>query len=218
MKRMQATVPSTTGGRMAKLVVVFGLPGSSKTFHLPRIKKEHDAKLIRDSFKIDSFRNLAPIMCSRHFVDLISNLREGRNCVISDIAFCKKDRRKELAEAVQLHVPDVKIVWIPFENNPEQCRKNVKLVVVFGLPGSGKTFHLPRIKKEHDAKLIRDSFKKESFRNLAPIMCSRHFVDLISNLREGRNCVISDIAFCKKDRRKELAEAVQLHVPDVKIV
>ena len=56
---------------------------------------------------------------------MVCELRAGRNCVISDCEFCKKEVRKELTEVVTYHVPNVEIVWICFENNPEQCGKNV---------------------------------------------------------------------------------------------
>ena len=110
---------------MSKLIVVTGLPGSGKTFHLPRIKKEHDAQFLRDSFKKNAFFHQSAVTSSRHYVDMVCELRAGRNCVISDCEFCKKEVRKELTEVVTYHVPNVEIVWICFENNPEQCCKNV---------------------------------------------------------------------------------------------
>src|SRR5437879_1556954 len=110
---------------MAKLVIVVGLPGSGKTFHLPRLKQEYNAKYLRDSFKKNAFHGSSWITSSRHYVDLIGHLRDGHSCIISDIDFCKMEAREEAVEAIRYHVPDVEIRWICFENNPEQCRKNV---------------------------------------------------------------------------------------------
>ena len=109
---------------MAKLVIVVGLPGSGKTLHLPRFKREHNAEYLRDNFKEYAFRHSPWITYSRHYVDLICHLQNGHNCVIADIDFCKNDAREEAVKAVTYHVPGVEIHWICFENNPTQCRKN----------------------------------------------------------------------------------------------
>ncbi|MBI1877489.1 MAG: AAA family ATPase [Chloroflexi bacterium] len=110
---------------MAKLVIVVGLPGSGKTFNLPRFKKEHNAEYLRDSFKKNAFHDSGWITNSRHYVDLISQLRNGNNCIIADIDFCREEAREEAMAAIQYHVPGVEVQWICFENNPDQCRKNV---------------------------------------------------------------------------------------------
>jgi predicted kinase len=110
---------------MATLGVVMGLAGSGKTHHLPRFKREHDAKFMQDSFMKESHRHYTPIPCSRHYGNLIVALRSGHNCLISDSVFCKQESREELVEVLQLHTPGTEIKWICFENNPTQCRKNV---------------------------------------------------------------------------------------------
>jgi predicted kinase len=118
-------VSLSKGKNMPKLVVVMGLAGSGKTLHLPRLKAEHDAQFMQDSFMKDSHRHQKPIPCSRHYGNLIVNLRSGHNCVISDTVFCKEASRDELVSVLQLHAAGTEIIWFCFENNPEQCRKNV---------------------------------------------------------------------------------------------
>ncbi len=110
---------------MVKLVVVTGLAGSGKTAHLPEFQEEYGATCRRDSFMKNSFRHKEPIPCSRHFVDMICELRNGRNCIITDSAFCKVGSREELEGIVRELVSAVVFVWIAFDNNPEQCRLNV---------------------------------------------------------------------------------------------
>ncbi len=102
-----------------------GYGHSTSSPNTARLKKEYNAHFIRDSFKKNAFRHQSPVTSSRYYVDMIFNLRNGHNGVISDTAFCKEDTRLELMEVVEFHAPGTEIVWFCFANDPAQCRKNV---------------------------------------------------------------------------------------------
>ena len=63
---------------------------------------------------------------SRHYPQLIRDLREGKDCLIADIAFCDTWRRIEAEQVVKCDVPSVEINWLFFENDPEKCKANAR--------------------------------------------------------------------------------------------
>ncbi len=110
---------------MTKLIVVVGLPGSGKSYLVRCLAREYSAFSVEDYMK-ESINHLPLLTDSRHHNDLICSLREGRNCVIADIEFCKSLRRDELEKIVRDAVSGITIEWQYFENNPEKCIANVK--------------------------------------------------------------------------------------------
>ena len=110
---------------MTKFFVVIGLPGSGKSHLVRDLHKKYCAFAVEDYMK-DSIKGLPQLTKSQHHNKLMCSLREGRNCVIADIEFCKRCRRDELERIVQDVVPGIKIKWRYFENDPEKCIKNVK--------------------------------------------------------------------------------------------
>jgi predicted kinase len=93
-----------------------------------------------------------------------------------------------------------------------------KLVVIVGLPGSGKSTHLPRLMAEHGATYWRDSFKKNALRDCSHITHSRHYGSLLHALLKGENCVIADIDFCREQARREAVEFIALHAPTTEVI
>jgi hypothetical protein len=57
--------------------------------------------------------------------ELIAALREGKTCAISDIDFCRPNAQEE-ARAHLRSYADVAIEWWCFENDSQQCVRNVK--------------------------------------------------------------------------------------------
>ena len=112
------------------LTVVVGLPGSGKTTLLSKLRKKATG-LFADDF----MKNISPdspvkrdptFTDSRHYRTLITDLRKGRSCVISDIIFCDTLLRAVLALAVNIDVKNLKLDWKFFENDPEQCIINAR--------------------------------------------------------------------------------------------
>jgi hypothetical protein len=65
---------------------------------------------------------------SRHFGDLCQVLRNKGIFVISDIMLCTESFRSEALEAIDKIRPlkEIAIFWKCFENNPEQCKRNIE--------------------------------------------------------------------------------------------
>jgi hypothetical protein len=104
------------------LKIVIGLPGSGKTALLEKMRGQ--------GFRIfDDFRagEDAPFVeMSQNFGPLMDELLAGKDCAVSDIAFCEPEFRSEFFKSIQTRLPRQGIEWIYFENAPEKCRNNLK--------------------------------------------------------------------------------------------
>jgi predicted kinase len=110
---------------MAKVVIVVGLPGSGKSHFVKSHRSQYNGLVVCDYFK-DSLVPTLSLPGSRHYQDLLKSLREGRDCLIADIAFCQAPRRAETVRILAELVPAAIVEWVFFENNSEACRANIE--------------------------------------------------------------------------------------------
>jgi hypothetical protein len=93
-----------------------------------------------------------------------------------------------------------------------------EVVLIAGLPGSGKTTYLSQMSVGCWLDwLIFDDFKAQAFQDCAKFRSSTKFPELIRALREGRNCVVADINLCKAESREEAERDIAAEVPGVKL-
>jgi len=90
------------------------------------------------------------------------------------------------------------------------------LTVIVGLPGSGKSTLVEKMKREGAGFCVHD-FHANAHMNSPLVEHSRHYGDLIRSLRRGTDCVIADIAFCEPARRDNLERAVAREIPALRI-
>jgi len=89
-----------------------------------------------------------------------------------------------------------------------------KLMVVVGLPGSGKSHHVRRLRANCQGVCAED-FMARSHDNSGRFTDSRYYADLVRDLRDGKDCVIADIEYCDTWRRVEVEEVIARDVPSV---
>lgn len=111
------------------VTILIGLPGSGKTNFLsegfPSMPREH----CFDDFHGNSLDNSPTFTQSKHYQSLKELLREGADCLISDIEYCRAERLLDAERGLQdlsreLGI-EIKIARKYFENNPNACRHNV---------------------------------------------------------------------------------------------
>jgi predicted kinase len=107
-----------------RIVLVAGLAGSGKTPYLARLGAE--GWIAFDDFKANSRMNLPHLRNAPRYDELIQALRDGRNCVIADMGFCRSRDRHEAESILRKDVPSVTIEWQFFENDPQQCAENIR--------------------------------------------------------------------------------------------
>jgi hypothetical protein len=110
---------------MARLTVIVGLPGSGKSYRIGELRISKSGVCVADFMK-DSIGHSPRFTDSKHYPRLIMDLRDGKDGVIADVAFCDTGRRIEAEQVVTRDVPEVTIDWEFFENGQAKCRDNAR--------------------------------------------------------------------------------------------
>lgn len=95
---------------------VVGLAGSGKSTYAKRAFP--DRLLIEENFWSPDY--------SDQRNQLLDALAKGRDCVVTEIAFCLEQERTKLLEWLSQSAPDATIEWIFFENDLDQANNNCK--------------------------------------------------------------------------------------------
>jgi len=90
-----------------------------------------------------------------------------------------------------------------------------EVILIAGLPGSGKTMYIERLRRA--GWIIFDDFKANPYNDSSIFFHSRNYERLLKALREGQKCVVADIDFCKADSRDEAELVLQHQLPAVKL-
>jgi hypothetical protein len=91
-----------------------------------------------------------------------------------------------------------------------------KLIVVIGLPGSGKSHYVRALRASYQGVCAED-YMAYSHNDSPRFAQSRHHADLVRDLRNGKDCVIADIEYCDTSRRVEVEQDIMRNVPGVLI-
>jgi hypothetical protein len=108
----------------ARVLIVAGLPGSGKTPYLGRLRAE--GWEIFDDFKADAHNDSPLFKSARRYDELIEALRNGRKCVVSDLAFCRTTDRQDAEKVLRAEGGDLVLDWQFFAKDPEQCANNIR--------------------------------------------------------------------------------------------
>lgn len=113
---------------MPVATILIGLPGSGKSTLLKNQREYHSDECF-DDFHGSSMDGTSAFAQSRHYRTLHEKLRSGRDCILSDIEYCRQERMLLAEEGLralsnEIGAP-IEIVHIYFENNPSACRHNV---------------------------------------------------------------------------------------------
>lgn len=70
------------------------------------------------------------------------------------------------------------------------------LMLVIGLPGSGKSTYMQDLVARHPKYILFDDYQAETYNVDSDPRLSKHFGPLISTLKAGGTAVVSDIRYC----------------------
>src|SRR5690242_11227090 len=88
-----------------------------------------------------------------------------------------------------------------------------RLIVVVGLPGSGKTYYVRQKLQPVCSGICAQDFMANSHGSSPRFTDSRYYRDLIRHLRGGADCAIADIEYCDTWRRVEVEEVIRRDAP-----
>ncbi|MFZ3009952.1 MAG: AAA family ATPase [Candidatus Microsaccharimonas sp.] len=110
---------------LGTLTIVIGLPGSGKTTYINNLADQNSQLSIYDDYQGEAYNNDSDPRLSKHFGELVGNLKKAKNVIVSDIRYCIPHELNVFLGTVLSAAPNVRIELKYFENNPEACRKNI---------------------------------------------------------------------------------------------
>ena len=113
---------------MQTITIITGLPWSWKSTYILNNKCFSEA-VICDDYHKSSINHSREFNDSVYFPDLKKALIQGKDVVLADIAWCKKERLSSLVSGInelldQLNIT-ANIEYNYFENNPSACKNNI---------------------------------------------------------------------------------------------
>lgn len=92
-----------------------------------------------------------------------------------------------------------------------------RLLVVVGLPGSGKSRLIDERLGQTVTGLRVHDFHADAIDGSPEVKKSRHYIPLVQKLKAGHDCVIADIEFCRPGRRDAFVRTLQEALPGLEV-
>ena len=102
---------------MARITFLLGLAGSGKTHRAEQIARDTGAKI---------FEGIASDLNPGMLSEIVQRLKDGKSCIVEEIAFCIPAKREMVIAQLGASVPDAEIEWVCFENDLESANWNVR--------------------------------------------------------------------------------------------
>lgn len=92
------------------------------------------------------------------------------------------------------------------------------LIIVVGMPGSGKTTYLKWLKENKKVDTVIDDYQKDPVDgNYADPIKSQHSKRLVNALRSGKRTAIADRRYCLDEELKKIVAMVSSEAPEATI-
>jgi len=122
---MEHTTENFTSQPLGTLTIIIGLPGSGKSTYIKYLVEADPQIRVYDDYQGEAYRNDSDPRLSKYFGSLVSDLKQAKSVVVSDIRYCVPHELNLFLGVVLSAAPDVRIKLKYFENNPEACKRNI---------------------------------------------------------------------------------------------
>lgn len=102
-------------------------------------------------------------------------------------------------------------------NSNLEISKPSILIVIVGLPGSGKSTYIKELKKQHPDSLCYDDYQGDAYGNNSDPRLSKHYGPLVSGLKAGKTVIVSDIRYCLPGELGSFLGAILSAAPNVNL-
>lgn len=93
-----------------------------------------------------------------------------------------------------------------------------KIIVVSGLPGSGKSTHIKETFENKKGYLvISEDYQANAYNDSEEFEDSQHYSKLLETLNMNLIPVIGDLRYCSKKEQNKLVEAIHKINPDIEV-
>lgn len=92
-----------------------------------------------------------------------------------------------------------------------------KLIIVIGLPGSGKTHYLNALKQKREIAGFYDDYQRRAYGKYVDPRLSRHYSPLLAKLKKGKDFAISDIIYTRQSNLRAVVKAILCVLPETEI-
>ena len=93
--------------------------------------------------------------------------------------------------------------------------KEPQLILLGGLPGSGKSCQVERLRT--DGWTVFDDFQKRAINNDPSFRMSRHLPELLQALREGKKCVVAEVRLVTAEYRSDALRVLAHEIPALSV-
>ncbi len=90
-----------------------------------------------------------------------------------------------------------------------------KLILVIGLPGSGKSHYLRQLKEDEQIDEYYDDYQKDAFGESPNPYLSKNYGELLARLINEETVAIADIQYCEQDKLDAVLESIKHVLPNI---